>query len=175
MKSTRTLLALVAGAAFMACASGRTMAFQASTGGGLQAGISLYQQGKYGEAAATLQGVGGVEGNAYLAASLAKQGQFEAALGPANAALEGDATHAVAVAALGEALFGLGRHDDCIARMGDALGKRNDLPYAYYWRGQSHSKKRQPDRMVSDYEAFVRLAPNAPEAETVRQLLAALR
>ncbi len=175
MKHLRTLGALAAGAALLACASGRTMAFQGAATSGLQAGISLYDQGKYGEAVSALQGVGGVEGNAYLAASLAKQGQFEQALGPANAALEGDATHAVAVAALGEALFGLGRYDDAVARMGDALGKRNDLAYAYYWRGQSYSKKKQTDRMIGDYEAFVRLAPNAPEAATVRQLLAALR
>ncbi len=163
------------GLALAGCASGRAMAFQGAAPSGLDAGIRLYEQGKYGEAAAALQGVGGVDGNAYLAASLAKQRQFEQALGPANAALEADATHALAVAALGEALVGLGRYDEATARLSDVLGKRNDLAYAYYWRGQAYSKKKQPDRMVSDYEAFVRLAPNAPEAETVRQLLAALR
>lgn len=175
MKTARTLVACAVALAVTGCASSRALAFQGAAPSGLDAGISLYQQGKYGEAAAALQGVGGLEANAYLAASLAKQRQFEAALGPANAALEGDPTHALAVAALGEALVGLGRYDDAVARLSDALSKRNDLAYAYYWRGQAHSKKKQPDRMVADYEAFVRLAPNAPEAETVRQLLSALR
>ncbi len=175
MKTARTCMALAVGLAVAGCASGRAMAFQGAAPSGLEAGIGLYQQGKYAEAAAALQGLSGVEANAYLAASQAKQRQFESALGAANAALAGDATHAVAVAALGEALIGLARYDEAVARLSDVLAKRNDLAYAYYWRGQAYSKKKQPDRMVGDYEAFVRLAPGAPEAETVRQLLSALR
>ena len=107
----------------------------------LQAGISLYKQGKYAEAAAQLANAPGADAKAYLAASLAKQKKY----------------------------------DEAIDRMGAAIKARADLAHAYYWRGQAYYKKKQPDRMVSDFETFLKLAPKAPEANSVKQLLAGLR
>lgn len=171
MSTARKAVAALAGGAVVVCIA---VALRASAGD-VQAGIDLFKQGKYAEAAAQLQGQGGTEANAYLAASLAKQGQFAAAEGAANAALQDDATHAVAVGALGEALLGQGRHDEAVARLTAVIEKRKDVAYAYYWRGQAYSKKKQPDHMVADFENFVKLAPNAPEAGSVKQLLAGLR
>lgn len=143
--------------------------------GDLEDGIDLFRQGKYAEAEAKLRQAGGPEAQAYLAGSLAKQKKYGEAEGPAKAALDANATHEVAVAALGESLVGLKKYDDAIARLSDALGKKADLAYAYFWRGQAYDKKGQAARMVADYEQFLKLAPKAPEASTVRALLAALR
>ncbi len=175
MKTTRMFVHAVVGLAFVACASGRSMAWQSAGTSSVQTGIAHFQQGQYAEAVSALQGQGGVEANAYLAASLARLGRFDEAVGAADTALRDDPVHALAVGALGQALVGLKRWDDAVARLSRVIDQRKDLAYAYYWRGQAYSGKKQVDRMVPDYETFVKLAPDAPEATSVRQLLAALR
>ncbi len=141
----------------------------------LQAGIALFQQGKFAEAEARLRQATGTDASAYLAASLARQKRHAEAEAPARAALEANPLHEVALAALGESLVGQKKYDDAIARLTTALQAKPDIPYAYYWRGMAYYAKKQPDRMVGDFEAFLTLAPEAPEAPTVRQLLAGLR
>lgn len=141
----------------------------------LQNGIALYQQGKYAEAEAVLRRASGTEAQAHLAASLARQKKFAEAEAPAKAALEAAPTHEVAVAALGEALVGQKKLDEAVARMTAAIQAKADLAYAYYWRGQAYYQKKQPDRMVGDFETFLKLAPKAPEGPVVRSLLSALR
>jgi tetratricopeptide (TPR) repeat protein len=141
----------------------------------VQDGIALFREGKYAEAEARLRAADGAEAKAYLAASLARQKKYGEAEGPARAALEANATHEVAVAALGEALVGQKKYDEAIERLSAAIGKRDDLAYAYLWRGQAYDKKNQAARMVADYQAFLRLAPKAPEAASVQAVLSALR
>jgi tetratricopeptide (TPR) repeat protein len=143
--------------------------------GELEDGIDLFRQGKYGEAEARLRKAGGPEAQAYLAGALAKQKKYGEAEGPAKAALDANPTHEVAVAALGESLFGLKKYDEAINRLSDALAKRADLAYAYFWRAQAYDKKGQAARMVADYEQFLKLAPKSAEAATVRGLLSAIR
>ena len=137
-----------------------------------QAGVKLYSEKKYAEAEAALASSTTVEGQAYLAASLVKQGKHAAAEAPALQALEKQPTQPVAVAALGESLVGQGKYVMTIERMTAAIGKNDQLAYAYYWRARAYSKNKQPARMVDDFGAFLSLAPDAPEAETVKQLLA---
>jgi tetratricopeptide (TPR) repeat protein len=141
----------------------------------VRAGISLYQQGKYAEAEAQLAGAPGAEAKAYLAASQAKQKKFGEAEAAAKAALGERPTDELAVAALGESLVGQKKYDEAVDRLGGAIKGRADLAYAYYWRGQAYYNKKQPDRMVGDFETFLKLAPKAPEANSVRQLLAGLK
>lgn len=141
----------------------------------VQAGISLYQQGKYAEAEAQLAGAPGAEAKAYLAASQAKQKKYGEAEAAAKAALAERPTDELAVAALGDSLVGQKKYDEAIERMGSAIKGRADLAHAYYWRGHAYYNKKQPDRMVGDFETFLKLAPKAPEANSVRQLLAGLK
>jgi tetratricopeptide (TPR) repeat protein len=141
----------------------------------LQSGIALYDQGQYAEAEAQLRGAAGAEAKAYLAASLAKQKKYADAEGPAKAAVAELPTHEVAVAALGDSLVGQKKYDEAVERMDAAIKAKGDMAYAYYWRGHAHYNKKQPDRMVADFETFLRLAPKAPEATSVKQLLAGLR
>jgi tetratricopeptide (TPR) repeat protein len=83
--------------------------------------------------------------------------------------------HPVAVAALGESLVGQQKLDEAVQRLSTALQAKADLAYAYYWRGQAYQLKKQIARMVEDYQAFLKLAPQAPEAPALKVLLASLR
>lgn len=139
------------------------------------AGIAHFEAGRYTEAEAALRGAAGLDAKAYLAASIAKQKRYEEAEAPASEVLAEVPAHPIAVAALGESLVGQKKFDAAVERMSAALGERQDVAYAYYWRGQAWNNKRQADRMVADFESFLRLAPKAPEAPLVQQLLAALR
>lgn len=141
----------------------------------LEDGIALFREGKYAEAEARLRAATGMEAEAYLAASLAKQKKYEDAEATAVAVLKECPGHAVAVAAVGEALVGQKKYDDAIERLSAALAKKDDLAYAYFWRGKAYDKKNQAARMVADFSAFLKLAPKAPEAPAVQAFLAALR
>lgn len=163
------LLALVA----PACATAAQGPPQAPNA--LQSGIALYQQARYTEAEVKLRSATGPEASAYLAGSLAKQKKYVEAEAPAKAALAANPTHPIAVAALGESLAGQKKYDEAITRLTAAIAAKNDLAYAYFWRAQSYYGKQQPDKMVGDFETFLKLMPNAPEAPTVKQLLASLR
>lgn len=159
-----------------ACASSaRPMPRVADTQSGIQAGISAFNAGNFAQAEQLLNGQSGADANAYLAAARARQKKYGEVETPANAALGAAPAHAVAAAALGEALVSLNRLDDAVARLTTVLNADNNVAYAHYWRGQAYSKKKQTDKMISDFEAFVRLAPDAPEAASVKQLLSALR
>jgi len=140
----------------------------------LQTGIALFQRGEYAKAEATLREAAGPEASAYLAASLAKQKKYAEAEAPARTALEANPTNEVALAALGESLVGQRKFDEAIEKMSDAIKRKADFAYAYFWRGQAYYGKKKADRMVSDFETFLKLAPKSPEAPIVRQLLSSL-
>jgi tetratricopeptide (TPR) repeat protein len=141
----------------------------------LQDGIALYREGRFAEAEARLREASGTEASAYLAAAVAKQKRFAEAVAPADAALGADPGHAVAAGALGEALVGQEKYDDAVARLSTVLAKNAGAAYAYYWRGQAFHHKKQVARMVEDYQAFLKLAPEAPEAAAVKVMLASLK
>jgi tetratricopeptide (TPR) repeat protein len=142
---------------------------------GLEQGIALYKAGRYAEAEPVLRAASGTEAKAYLAATLARLKKSAEGEAQAKAALAEDATHPVAVAALGESLVAQGKLDEAVDRLSAALRARADLAYAYYWRGQAYQLKKQVARMVEDYQNFVKLAPDAPEAPAIKVLLGGLR
>jgi regulator of sirC expression with transglutaminase-like and TPR domain len=78
------------------------------------------------------------------------------------------------VAALGESLVGQKKYDEAVEKMSAAVKTKSDQAYAYFWRGQAENGKKHTDKMVADFETFLRLAPKAPEAPTIRALLSSL-
>ncbi len=68
-----------------------------------------------------------------------------------------------------------GKLDEAIQRLTAVIQADPRLPYAYYWRGQAYHRKKQIARMVDDYQAFLRLAPDAPEAPALKALLGSLQ
>lgn len=167
---------VVASGLFLTCRSASSAPrTQAAAPDALAAGIAQYKAGNYAGAEATLRTASGPEASAYLAASLAKQKKFAEAEAPAKAAIAANPTHEVAVAALGNSLVGQKKYDEAIAAMTTAIGAKADMAYPYFWRGQAYDGKKQPANMAADYQKFLTLAPNAPEATTVRAILATLR
>jgi len=169
----KTHLGLVLAAA--ACGAASMTLVRAAAADDLQTGVNLFQQGRYAEAEAALRSASGSEAKAYLAASLAKQKKYAEAQGPADEALRGNSSHPVAVAALGESLVGQGKNDEAVDRLSEVIKGKPDLAYAYYWRGKAYNNKKQTSRMADDFQTFLRLAPKAPEAASVQQLLGALK
>jgi tetratricopeptide (TPR) repeat protein len=141
----------------------------------VQAGIDLYNAGQYPEAEAALRGNPDPRARAYLAASLAKQKKYAEAEGVAKQVLESNPTDDVAVTALGHALVGQDKIDEAVARLSAAIAAKPELAYAYYWRGQAYEKQRKVSSMADDFQTFLKLAPNAPEAKLVQAVLAGLR
>jgi len=146
-----------------------------AAGGSTEQGISLYQQGRYAEAEAVLSTAPGGTARAYLAATRVRLGRYAEAEGPALESLRADPADPLASAALGEALVSQGKLDEAIVRLSDVLRAGPTLPYAHFWRGQAYQRRQQVARMAEDYEAFLKLAPNAPEAAAVRAVLDGLR
>jgi tetratricopeptide (TPR) repeat protein len=172
---THTVCILI-GVALVGCASSGS-ARPAYTGpaANLDSGIALYNQAKYAEAEQVFRSLQGNDARAYLAAALARQTKYAEAQPHAEAVLEANAGHSVAVAALGNCLVGLQKYDDAIARLGAVIDANGSIAYAYFWRGQAYQHVKQTERMSADFEAFLRLAPNAPEAASVKQVLSSLR
>lgn len=138
-------------------------------------GIALYNQGDYAQAEPVFRAaVPAVEARAWLAATLVRLERYAEAEAQASTVLAANPVQPRAVAALGEALVAQQKLDPAIARMSGALEKKNDLAYAYYWRGQAYQRNKQIARMVDDYRAFLRLEPEAPEAPALKVLLASL-
>lgn len=139
-------------------------------------GMSLYREGRYAEAEPVLrEAASAPEARAYLAATLERLGRHAEAESEAKAVLAAEPTQPVAVAALGEALVMQEKLDEAIERLSAVLAAKPDVAYAYYWRAQAYHRKKQVARMVDDYTAFLKLAPNAPEAPAVKVLLGSLR
>jgi tetratricopeptide (TPR) repeat protein len=142
----------------------------------VQQGIALFREGKYAEAEPVLRAATvAPEARAYLAATLERLGRHAEAEAEAKQVLAAEPVQPIAVAALGESLVKQDKLDEAIERLSAALAAKVDLAYAYYWRAQAYQRKKQVARMVDDYAAFLKLAPDAPEAPAVKVLLAGLR
>lgn len=175
MKIKNVVSVLIAGLLISATWTSPALAAAKALVDDVEDGIALYREGKFAEAEARLRKATGTEAEAYLAASLAKQKKYGEAETEALAALKEDSTHAIAVGALGEALFGLKKYDEAIEQLSAVVAKQDDVAYAFFWRGKAYDKKNQAARMVADYQMFIKLAPKAPEAPAVQAVLAALR
>jgi tetratricopeptide (TPR) repeat protein len=139
-------------------------------------GLALFNEGHYAEAEPVFRAaLEATEAQTYLAATLVRLGRYAEGETEAKVALEAAPLQPVAVAALGEALVKQEKLDEAIARMSAALAAKNDLAYAYYWRGQAYQRNKQVARMADDYQAFLKLKPEAPEAPALKVLLGSLR
>lgn len=114
---------------------------------------------------------GGNAAKAGDALAKARAKDYAGADAGANAVLAACPTHAVATQAMGQSLVAQKRYDEAITRLTASIAAKPDLAYAYLWRGYAHYYKKQPDKLLSDFQTFLKLQPTAPEASTVKQLL----
>ena len=103
------------------------------------------------------------------------QGRLEEAERTIREALEARPDSAEANLALGK----LHLHRKNYAEAAKALDKAIELnpkdPYAHYYAGIAYSNIGRQDRMVNEFQMFLKMAPDAPEAAKVRSLLRGVR
>jgi tetratricopeptide (TPR) repeat protein len=68
-----------------------------------------------------------------------------------------------------------GNHKDAVKDLETAIEKQPKNAYAHYYAGIAYNGIKRPDKMVEHFEAFLKLAPDAPEAAKVRSLLKGVR
>lgn len=73
--------------------------------------------------------------------------------------------------ARGRLHFHRDRFEEAAQELERAIEQNADNAYAHYWAGLAYSRLKRPDKMLSHFEMFVRLRPNAPEARKVRAVL----
>ncbi|MBL8229869.1 MAG: tetratricopeptide repeat protein [Bryobacterales bacterium] len=56
-----------------------------------------------------------------------------------------------------------------------AISRNSKHAYAHYYAGMAYNGMKRPDRMVEHFEAFLKLAPDAPEASKVQSVLRSVR
>jgi len=64
-----------------------------------------------------------------------------------------------------------GNNEQAIKDLDAAIALKPDNAYAYYYAGLAYSALKRPDKMVQNFQTFLKLAPDAPEAGRVRSLL----
>jgi tetratricopeptide (TPR) repeat protein len=81
-----------------------------------------------------------------------------------------------------EALFAQGKlqvyrkdYAPAITALEKAIELNPNNAYAHYYAGIAYSNVRRPDRMVNEFQIFLKLAPDAPEADKVKSLLRSVR
>ena len=169
------LVVSLAGPSLAACAAHAAARPAPAPQADLQTGIDLYNAGQYAEAEAVLRDNAEPRARAYLAAALAKLKRFAEAEAVAKGVLESSPTDDMAVRALGHALVAQEKIDEAVSRLSAAIAARTDLACAYYWRGQAYDKQKKASSMAADFQTFLKLAPNAPEAKLVQAVLAGMR
>jgi tetratricopeptide (TPR) repeat protein len=70
-------------------------------------------------------------------------------------------------------LLQLGRqqNSEAAASLESYLQKNPDNAYAHYYAGLAYNAAKRPDKMLTQFELFLRLRPDAPEAKKVRAVL----
>lgn len=61
--------------------------------------------------------------------------------------------------------------DAAVKDLESYISKNPDQPYAHYYAGLAYNGLKKPDKMLSHFQHFVQLKPDAPEARKVRAVL----
>ena len=63
------------------------------------------------------------------------------------------------------------QNKEAAASLESYLQKNPDNPYAHYYAGLAYNGAKRPDKMLTHFELFLKLRPDAPEAKKVRAVL----
>ena len=66
-------------------------------------------------------------------------------------------------------------YTDAIKDLNDAIARKPDNAYAHYYAGLAYNGLKRPDKMIESFQTFLKLAPDAREADRVRSLLRSVR
>jgi tetratricopeptide (TPR) repeat protein len=143
---------------------------------GQSPGISLYKEGKYAEAARVLaaeveKAPEDIAKLTYLGLARVYAGDTSGALEALNKAVAKDDEYADAHYGLGLCDIKLKKFDQAISELDRAVRLDPEHAYAHYYLGMTYNQTGKKDLAVLHYRRFLELAPNAPEAPSVRAFL----
>jgi len=67
------------------------------------------------------------------------------------------------------------RYDDAARALDEYSQAHPDHAYAHYYAGMAYNGARRPDKMLTHFEMFLKLKPDAPEARKVQSVLRSVR
>lgn len=67
------------------------------------------------------------------------------------------------------------RYADAARDLEQYSGSHPDHAYAHYYAGMAYNGMRRPDKMLTHFEMFLRMKPDAPEARKVQSVLRSVR
>lgn len=103
------------------------------------------------------------------------EGDLNGAMESATRAVAANDSNPYAHYQVGTVASRQGNHEQALAEFSRAAEIKPDLAYAHYYAGSSAQRVKQIPKMSEHFEAFVRLAPDAPERTAVQALLRTLR
>lgn len=114
---------------------------------------------------------------AFYALGQASQGlgRLPKAIAAYKQALELDPALPLPAYYLGTAYYQQEKWDAALEALNRALSHNDNLAYAYFFRGLTQGKVSQKAAMLNDLDHFIAMAPTAPEADTARTILGAVR
>ena len=102
-------------------------------------------------------------------------GDLNAAMAAANRAIAANEDHPYAHYQLGVVASRQGDFNRAAAALTRATELKPDLAYAHYYAGLAYQRVKQPAKMTEHLDAFMRLAPEAPERSSVAAIMRTLR
>ena len=102
-------------------------------------------------------------------------GDLDGAMNAADQAVGANGDNPYAHYQVGLVAMKQNNFDRALQGFNRALELKSDLAYAHYYAGQAAQRLRQTSKMAEHFTLFVRLAPDAPEKQTVQAILRSLR
>jgi tetratricopeptide (TPR) repeat protein len=133
-------------------------------------GLAQVEQHKTGDAETHLKKADELDSNGDTKLALARLAVERKNYDQAESLMEGaDGAEKDYVAGL--IAFGRQKNSDAAASLEKYIAKNPDQPYAHYYAGLAYNSLKRPDKMLSHFELFLRLSPDAPEAKKVRAVV----
>jgi tetratricopeptide (TPR) repeat protein len=107
--------------------------------------------------------------------ALMAEGNMEGAMEAAERAVAANAENPYAHYQLGMVAHRTANYDKSASEFRRAVELKGDLAYAHYYAGLAQQRMKNMARMSEHFEAFMRLAPEAPERTAVAAILRTAR
>jgi tetratricopeptide (TPR) repeat protein len=133
-------------------------------------GLTLVEQHKASEAQDHINKADDLEPNGDSKVALARLYIEQKDLDKAEAALQ-DADGAERDYVRGLLQFQRAQYKESAESLESYVKDHPEQPYAHYYAGLAYNSLKRPDKMLTHFEMFIKLKPDAPEAKKVRAVL----
>lgn len=139
-------------------------------------GIALLKEGKYAEATPILEKAVADDGNSAeariaLAEAYLHQKQVDRAAEQIQSEAVINSNHPDLAFVRGAIAVSRKQYDKALPDLEAVIERDPEKAYAHYYAGLAYSHAKRPDKMMECFNNFLRLKPDAPEAEKVRSFM----